>query len=326
MMAKDNEPKDLVSVIIPVYNTSNDFLVDCLNSVKSQTYRNIEIIIVDDGSKMETANYLDSFEGGNVKVFHKKGGGVSSARNFGVLNAKGQYICFVDSDDCIHPFFVEQLYKDINKNNVLISACNLQKTKEPTIQEEQKNVSSTHKYESNDIWHHVNTGYCVTKMYNRLIFDNFLFDESISMCEDALFVNTVLNSIGECCSTDYVLYYYRDNPNGSSHLARADKYLQGINVSKQIMEFEHIREDKYNVKIFKEFQAVWQFKYMLALAKEDYVLNKEKIREEKSDYINNLLPNISVTREKRVRFINRLVKFPNPIFIILLLLGNKILE
>lgn len=74
MMAKDNEPKDLVSVIIPVYNTSNDFLVDCLNSVKSQTYRNIEIIIVDDGSKMETANYLDSFEGGNVKVFHKKGG------------------------------------------------------------------------------------------------------------------------------------------------------------------------------------------------------------------------------------------------------------
>lgn len=89
MMAKDNEPKDLVSVIIPVYNTSNDFLVDCLNSVKSQTYRNIEIIIVDDGSKMETANYLDSFEGGNVKVFHKKGGGVSSARNFGVLNAKG---------------------------------------------------------------------------------------------------------------------------------------------------------------------------------------------------------------------------------------------
>lgn len=89
-----------ISVIIPIYNVGF-YLQECVNSVIKQTYKNLEIILVDDGSTDECPNICDTYakQYSNVKVFHKQNGGLSDARNFGILNSTGDYLLFLDADD-----------------------------------------------------------------------------------------------------------------------------------------------------------------------------------------------------------------------------------
>lgn len=107
-----------VSIIIPVYNDER-FLPDCLNSARNQTHKNIEIIIVDDGSTDASAKLCDlaSKADPRVKVIHKENGGLSSARNAGLEIAEGKYIAFLDSDDCMDPAFAETALSACERNN-----------------------------------------------------------------------------------------------------------------------------------------------------------------------------------------------------------------
>lgn len=100
----------LISVIVPVYNIL-EYLPRCVRSICGQTYRNLEILLVDDGSTDGTAALCDALakEDGRIRVFHKENGGSSSARNLGISHAKGAYLGFVDSDDYIEPEMYERL-------------------------------------------------------------------------------------------------------------------------------------------------------------------------------------------------------------------------
>ena len=93
---------ELISVIVPVYNVDN-YLEECVESIRQQTYKKIEIILVDDGSTDGSEKLCDEFAllDDRIKVIHKANGGLSSARNAGVMAASGQWIGFVDSDDII---------------------------------------------------------------------------------------------------------------------------------------------------------------------------------------------------------------------------------
>ena len=117
----------LVSVIIPAYNIE-DYIGRCLDSVLSQTYKNLEIIVIDDGSSDRTGEILDDYEKKNhrMKVIHKENGGVSSARNIGIDRANGDYIGFVDGDDRVNPKLFETLVKLINGENADIAHCGYQ--------------------------------------------------------------------------------------------------------------------------------------------------------------------------------------------------------
>jgi glycosyltransferase involved in cell wall biosynthesis len=109
---------DLVSIIVPVYNTAY-YLPKCIKSMLNQTYHNIEIILVDDGSTDKSATICDKYakRDKRIRVIHKKNGGVSSARNTGIENATGRYIMFVDSDDWLPLNAVESLHKAILFND-----------------------------------------------------------------------------------------------------------------------------------------------------------------------------------------------------------------
>lgn len=98
--------KPKVSVIIPVYNVEH-YLHKCIESVLTQDYKEIEVILVNDGSKDKSGTICDNFakEDNRVRVFHKENGGVSAARNFGIEKAKGHYLCFIDSDDWLENGF-----------------------------------------------------------------------------------------------------------------------------------------------------------------------------------------------------------------------------
>ena len=104
----------LISVIVPVYNIL-EYLPRCVDSLCAQTYQNIEILLVDDGSTDGTSDLCDELAGKDlrIRVFHKENGGSSSARNLGIAHSKGEYVGFVDSDDYVEPEMYEELYRCI---------------------------------------------------------------------------------------------------------------------------------------------------------------------------------------------------------------------
>lgn len=105
---------DLISIIAPVYN-AEEYLGECVDSILSQTYENFELILVDDGSPDNSGKICDEYakKDNRIRVIHKENGGVSSARNVGLDNAKGEYIAFVDSDDIVDKKYLELMYKRI---------------------------------------------------------------------------------------------------------------------------------------------------------------------------------------------------------------------
>ena len=116
--------RPLISVIIPVYNAGN-YLKDCINSIASQSYDNLEIILVDDGSTDNSSNICDNFakKDQRIQVIHQKNMGAAAARKAGVLCAMGDYICFVDADDRADIEMIDFFRKNIGKSDLLTSGC-----------------------------------------------------------------------------------------------------------------------------------------------------------------------------------------------------------
>ena len=117
--------QDKISIIIPIYNVEN-YLVRCLESVIHQTYDNLEIILVDDGSPDQCGHICDEYKekDDRIIVIHQKNKGLSEARNAGIEVATGSYVLFVDSDDYIEESMVEHLYNALQENFAQISCCN----------------------------------------------------------------------------------------------------------------------------------------------------------------------------------------------------------
>ena len=114
--------KEFISIIIPIYNTEK-YLEKCINSVISQTYKNIEVILINDGSTNECCvNICKRFEmlDNRVKFYDKNNNGVSETRNFGIEKAKGKYLIFIDSDDWIGKDTIKILYEKIKNNDLSI--------------------------------------------------------------------------------------------------------------------------------------------------------------------------------------------------------------
>lgn len=121
-----NYGNELISIIVPVYNVEK-YLEKCVNSIVNQTYKNLEIILVDDGATDSSGKLCDELAkiDNRIKVYHKENGGLSDARNYGVEKSTGEYIGFVDSDDYIDAEMYEKLYEAIKKENVDVAECNL---------------------------------------------------------------------------------------------------------------------------------------------------------------------------------------------------------
>lgn len=121
-MTKSAQP--LVSVIIPIYNIE-DYLSACLDSVINQTYKNLEIIAVDDGSTDDSAKIAAAYADRDkrIKVLVKTNGGLSDARNYGYAHSTGDYIAFIDGDDYVSKYYIETLLKAVLENNSDISTC-----------------------------------------------------------------------------------------------------------------------------------------------------------------------------------------------------------
>lgn len=117
---------DKVTIIVPIYNVSK-YLPKCIDSILSQTYRNLEILLIDDGSTDDSSKIAKDFAKKNprIKYIHQSNAGQSSARNLGLKHASGKFISFIDGDDEIAPRFVENLITAFQKPNVILSVCGI---------------------------------------------------------------------------------------------------------------------------------------------------------------------------------------------------------
>ena len=114
----------MISVIVPVYNVEK-YLERCVKSIAAQTYKDLEILLIDDGSTDKSGEMCDDFQqtDSRIKAFHKQNGGLSDARNYGIEHSAGEFISFVDSDDYIDEKMLETLHRLITENDADLAVC-----------------------------------------------------------------------------------------------------------------------------------------------------------------------------------------------------------
>lgn len=179
-----------VSIIIPVFN-GEKYLSDCLNSVLLQTYHNIEIIVVDDGSTDDTTSICKEYKNKDERVIiiKKRNGGVSSARNIGIKKAVGDYILFIDSDDVVPDNFVREMLNNIDNDTMMVVCGLIEKTIKNNKKLVYKKKINKNKFNFLMYAHNSIGGFCCNKIYSRKILNdkNIRFDEKIKNYEDMLF-------------------------------------------------------------------------------------------------------------------------------------------
>ena len=206
----------LISVIIPVYNMEL-YLERCLDSVLNNTYRNLEVICIDDGSKDRSLEILRHYEAADprVVVIAKENGGVSSARNAGLDRMTGEYVCFVDPDDYVHPQYVELLYRASIESKTRISICGFEQfdTVFPTVMQETYSLDpgSVTIYSFTSIFQIQNLrAYCWGKLIQADLVKGNRFREDLKLAEDTAFFAEVCEkeSSNNVAVLPFPLYFY----------------------------------------------------------------------------------------------------------------------
>lgn len=221
----------LISVIIPAYNIEN-YLAKTLDSIMAQTYRNLQIIVVNDGSKDGTARILDDYatRDRRIKAIHKENGGVTSARLRGIAEAEGQYIGFVDGDDYIEPQMYARLMENMKQHGADISHCGYQMVF-PTGRIDYYYNSGKLLLQNKiqgcaDLLEgrFVEPGLC-NKLYRRELFEGLTawMDTSIHINEDLLMNFYLFSRAKLCVFEDICPYHYQLRP-GSASQASFNEY------------------------------------------------------------------------------------------------------
>lgn len=239
---------DLVSIIIPVYNVAK-YLDDCIKSILSQNYHNYEILLIDDGSTDNSGHKCDEYskQYSCIHTYHKLNGGLSSARNYGINKAQGEYIVFVDSDDVIPPNAISALYNAIQKNHDGIACGTFGKIADDyTFNEsliKNKNFNSNTKITSKkwdlavrDIcYQRGNNNSVCGKIYHRKVWQGLRFREGI-LYEDLDIFYKLFKQAKRITFTKECVYLYRQRE-GSIIQKFSQKRLDVLDVTDRLLDW-----------------------------------------------------------------------------------------
>ena len=260
--------KDLISVIIPVYRTEK-YLVRCVNSVVNQVYKNIEIILVDDGSPDKSPELCDNLaeKYQSIKVIHKENGGLSSSRNAGLDIASGDYISFIDSDDYIDQYMIERLHYAITKHNADVAMLRYKEVSgDPPLPSDKRAKEIV--YTGSQI----NTAFLKLKidsacvgLYKSEVIENkrFLIGKT---SEDILFNFEVFRSIDKFIYLPERRYYYYNNPDSISNGPLDVKKFNYLDIRGDIYEYYIKTGNKKNARLAEALYARAAFGLLLRLA------------------------------------------------------------
>lgn len=225
---------------MPVYNNEL-YLSKCLNSIINQTYVNIEIILVDDGSTDNSSILCDNYkkEYDNIIVVHQKNSGVSNARNVGLKIAKGQYIGFVDSDDWIEPDMYEILHKEIVNNNAQISIVDflIESSDSTKIKSYKKDIYlelSACEAIKNMFYGKYFAGQLCNKLFQTCLFKGLFLNEKIAIYEDMLITWDLFFRSQKIVFRGFYKYHYLINYNSVYNSKFKESYYT-INTACEMM-------------------------------------------------------------------------------------------
>ncbi len=264
----------MFSFIVPVYNVEK-YLKECIDSLISQTYKNFEIILVDDGSKDNSGRICDEFaeHDSRIKVIHKENGGASSTRKVGANNATGEYIVCVDADDWAESTYLENFANAIDSHRPDIVLCEfynddgIGKTYNPMIFREglynRENIEKeifpylieniNGKYISNNIW---------AKAIKRELYVNYqsLVDDSIKFGEDIAIIKPCIYKSNTLYIIKKPLYNYRFNPSSITKSRKPRSWtepkIRNIYIEKQIdMSAFDFKEQIYRLTVHSVFNV-----------------------------------------------------------------------
>ncbi len=253
----------LVSVIIPVYNMEL-YLERCLDSVLNNTYQNLEVICIDDGSKDNSAQILRDYAEKDRRIvpIFKENGGVSSARNAGLDRMTGEYVCFIDPDDYVHPQYVELLYRSLSSNDASMSICGYQTVEADMIDEIQEsyplNPGAVSMFSIVQIFKTQKLrAYCWGKLFLSELVGNRRFREDLRLAEDTAFVAEVCEKavINQAAILSYPLYYYYQRDDSAVKAAKTSDLLQFGTVWTHML-LSGKRDDIYLDKALKWYLSV----------------------------------------------------------------------
>lgn len=248
----------LVSVIVPCYNVEK-YIKKGIESLINQTLKDIEIIVINDGSKDNTLKILKNYQKNDkrIKIIDKKNEGVSIARNAGLKQAKGKYICFMDSDDWVEKDYLEQMYNKISKNNYDIVACDTY-----AIYPNKKMYIKSNINDNQDEKKLMIDAYAViwNKMYKKEIISDIYFEKNISFCEDVLFLYEVYSKVKKVGSINEPLYNYLQRENSLTYTYNEKIYdlIKGLD---KIVEY--YETNNYIDKYYQEIEYSY-VRYLLA--------------------------------------------------------------
>lgn len=244
--------QDKISVIVPIYNVE-EYLAECLDSLISQTYQNLELILVNDGSKDSSYQIAKKYalKDERIKLYTKENGGLSDARNFGIKKATGKYLGFIDSDD--KPFYnqFERLHQMIVENNSDISMCSFVRSTDELSNE----PLSIKTYEINDIYDDIMldkiNAHVWDKLYKKELFDDIEFPYRLHFEDLAVFYKIAFK-IKKMTISNEQLYYYRVDRDDSITQNKKNFLFNGICIAKIYRDktkfsYENNLEVKYKV-------------------------------------------------------------------------------
>ena len=288
----------LISVVVPIYNVEK-YLDRCIKSIINQTYENLEIILVDDGSQDKSGEICDlwKLKDNRIKVIHKKNGVLSDARNTGMDLSTGQYISFIDSDDWINEKFYEILINSMDKYNADIVACAVKKVyMEKTILNNENILSENRTYTFNTenalenlIDENILTQTVWNKLYKRECIKDVIFEFG-KIHEDEFWTYQVIGNAKKVVYIDEELYYYLQRSGSIMGKPFSLSRIDALEARYRRLNYMKIKFPKLEWKAKKSVFLFALYLYQ-CMIRTNNVENKEQCKKLIKQYIDNIIFN-----------------------------------
>lgn len=309
-----------VSVIVPVYNVEK-YVAQCIESVLNQTYSFFELILVNDGSTDSSAEICESYSSHkNVRVFHKENGGLSSARNFGIKYAKGEYLTFLDSDDYISSEYLADLVFALEASGTKIAMCKYTRKKNDfTRIKSNVDVLQSDIVLKKILYQNEQELYSVAacaKLYKKSLFNELRYPEG-KINEDMFVICEIMKNVEKVAVCHQKDYYYRVNVDSITQRAFTKKNMDVIAACEYIMEFV---QQNYSSDGLEKAAISMAFRRNFQMLTEIWKSTSLQFEEEEKAIVSNL------HKYKRVVLIDKRAKFSSRMVALFLFLGNKFVK
>lgn len=257
----------LATIVIPAYNVSG-YIGECLESLLTQSYRDIEILVVDDGSTDGTADVVRRYADADsrVKLFNNENHGVSYSRNFAIVKGTGDYLLFIDADDVVSPDYVESLVEPLSNGSCEMSAVGIVPFSgdAPAF-----SAGEWHMFKNREKYHAclgICRGFACNKAFlYRIVRDRGIrFDETVAQSEDMLFLLDYLDHCGSIVFDDGTRYGYRQRFDSAANNQRSTKWFDVVKVyeayKSRLGAEAELRDVVRRAFLPIAYEAIWRYR------------------------------------------------------------------